>query len=652
MENTIDNIERINNYINNTLTETERLAFEKQLQTDDTFNTLYTEHLTLLEGIKRSDLRKEILTARKQYVFKKWIKLIGLPILAIIITIICYNSFFNLKTKEEQNTSLTNDIITITQDSTNYSIENTKHIDTTKHYTVIHKKDTLVLDKEKTIEHKIDYFKKETLTLSSNKLTQEEFKQQFPKSKHLKPVNDSIIIHTTIDYESTLNDHVVVTQSKVKTPTNNSINTFYNTVKKSPQIITLNTEKDSTFVCKEGTLLTIKANSFIDSKTEKPVGGNINLKVTEFYKLSDMLLANLSTKSNDDILETAGMINIEAKKNNTLLKLKPDSPISIGFPKQKNKKRMQLFSGTYNNHDINWNVTGDEIVEDIITTTTVESTPQVDFRVVEVPPLFPSCKTGTNKEKKNCFKSKIEAFVSKNYNLDVAKGLNITGKQKISVLFKIDTKGNITSLKVGASHKKLAEEAIRVMDSLPQLEPATQRGKPVIVPFYFPINLTFEGPTKKINPVFVNGRDVAFKNHFEAKLTNNTIGSIKVREIERYMFSSSYLGWINCDRFTNTINNIKYKVKIKNADGANIKMVFKSMSSILPSKLRGENHDFGYIPKGENVSLIGIKKVGDKIYLGIKETETKQISELDLEFKEVSIEELKGALIDLNNDFN
>ena len=59
--------------------------------------------------------------------------------------------------------------------------------------------------------------------------------------------------------------------------------------------------------------------------------------------------------------------------------------------------------------------------------------------------------------------------------------------QRIFVIFKIDKKGNIVNIEARAPHKKLKEEAIRVVKLLPKMMPGRQRGKPVGVKYGLPI---------------------------------------------------------------------------------------------------------------------------------------------------------------------
>jgi len=116
----------------------------------------------------------------------------------------------------------------------------------------------------------------------------------------------------------------------------------------------------------------------------------------------------------------------------------------------------------------------------------------VDFLILEDAPIFPGCK-GTKDEMKTCFTKKITKFISKKFNAELAHELNLApGIQRIFVLFKIDSNGNIVDIKARAPHLKLKEEAIRVIELLPKMEPGKQRGKPVNVKYSIPIVFKIE----------------------------------------------------------------------------------------------------------------------------------------------------------------
>ena len=82
---------------------------------------------------------------------------------------------------------------------------------------------------------------------------------------------------------------------------------------------------------------------------------------------------------------------------------------------------------------------------------------------------------------------KIAKFVQRKFNTDLAGDLGLTGRQRISVIFKIDKSGNVVGVRARAPHPRLEKEAQRVINLLPKMQPGKQRGKAVIVPYSLPI---------------------------------------------------------------------------------------------------------------------------------------------------------------------
>jgi len=113
---------------------------------------------------------------------------------------------------------------------------------------------------------------------------------------------------------------------------------------------------------------------------------------------------------------------------------------------------------------------------------------EIPFGVIENVPLFPGCEDlSTNAERKACMSDKITTHVLTNFNADMANDLGLEGRQRINVIFKIDSDGNIIGIRSRAPHLKLQEEAERVVSSLPKMIPGSHGGKKVIVPYSLPI---------------------------------------------------------------------------------------------------------------------------------------------------------------------
>ena len=130
----------------------------------------------------------------------------------------------------------------------------------------------------------------------------------------------------------------------------------------------------------------------------------------------------------------------------------------------------------------------DKIVEvEAIEVEEVEEEVEVPFSVIENIPEYPGCEKGTNSEKRKCMSKAIEKFIQKKFNTDLANDLGLTGKQRISVIFKIDKDGNVTGVRSRAPHPRLEKEAERVVNLLPKMKPGRQRGRAVVVPYSLPI---------------------------------------------------------------------------------------------------------------------------------------------------------------------
>ena len=112
---------------------------------------------------------------------------------------------------------------------------------------------------------------------------------------------------------------------------------------------------------------------------------------------------------------------------------------------------------------------------------------EVSFSSVENVPIFPGCEKGNNAKRRKCMSEKISKFVQKRFNTKLAGNPGLSGRQRISVIFKIDKLGDVVGIRARAPHPKLEDEAIRVVNLLPKMKPGIQLGKAVIVPFSLPI---------------------------------------------------------------------------------------------------------------------------------------------------------------------
>ncbi|MFD2588532.1 TonB family protein [Croceitalea marina] len=114
-------------------------------------------------------------------------------------------------------------------------------------------------------------------------------------------------------------------------------------------------------------------------------------------------------------------------------------------------------------------------------TTYSESIP---FEAVDEVPIFPGCENAT--DKKECFQEKMVEHIKKHFNYPKeAQDMGVQGR--VSLVFIISTDGSIKNIRKRGPHELLENEAVRIIERLPPIQPGKQDGQAVEVPFSIPI---------------------------------------------------------------------------------------------------------------------------------------------------------------------
>lgn len=114
------------------------------------------------------------------------------------------------------------------------------------------------------------------------------------------------------------------------------------------------------------------------------------------------------------------------------------------------------------------------------------------YAILEKTPCFPDCKFTNETENKACFNEEFQKHIKKHLKYPKeAKKNKITARA--IVLFEITKEGNISNIKtkITATNKEYSadfeEEALRIINKLPQFIPGEHRGKTVVVSYAIPI---------------------------------------------------------------------------------------------------------------------------------------------------------------------
>jgi protein TonB len=208
----------------------------------------------------------------------------------------------------------------------------------------------------------------------------------------------------------------------------------------------------------------------------------------------------------------------------------------------------------------------DFIQEEYFEVVEMEEGIEVPFAVIENVPIFPGCDKGNNAAKKKCMSQEITKFVQRKFNTGFAGDLGLSGRQRISVIFKIDKSGSVFGVRARAPHPRLEKEATRVINLLPDMKPGKQRGEAVIVSYSLPIIFQVqeaepESREKDIPMIYdcnkfktgsfksvINIGGVEYTSVFKRN------DSIQVETFNNEI-DSSYVRWINdCEVVFTTIN--------------------------------------------------------------------------------------------------
>jgi hypothetical protein len=458
--------------------------------------------------------------------------------------------------------------------------------------------------------------------------------------------------------------------------------------KKASHFVITNS-RDTVIKCKEGTSLFIPANAFLNAITQSPVVGEVKISVKEFYKISDMLIAGLTTTSDNQLLETGGMINIEAvaKENNDSCILKPGKNIVIGMPNSDatNADGMQLFNGVHGHTHINWTPQtglsslaqawrrsdfswnqfrsdpGFVFPEDVI-----KAKPQV----INVDPenLRAEIKMSIRDliQHTGVFTRKANGYIDTLGNLHCYRVGNIprpvsfteiyspTTFQDLKVNLAVDVNLNLKSDLNHDYYQKLFKMGKGKPDSLvvvtATLNPAFKMTGIEKVKKNYKYVETVKGYQKRQKRMVSLAREYEkrikqLKLDSEEKLTRSANGGgANLQSAQDYfVLSTPKLGWINCDRFYNYPAKVDYLVKLK--ERASLLIVFNSMKSIMRGDLNGV---FGNVPLNEKITIVGLKTENGKLMMAFHETTITNQPFDRLTFQPVTVKEYKSRLERLN----
>ena len=130
---------------------------------------------------------------------------------------------------------------------------------------------------------------------------------------------------------------------------------------------------------------------------------------------------------------------------------------------------------------------------------------------------------------------------------------------------------------------------------------------------------------------------------YDAEVAKNA-SKMSARSLDSYAFSTSGLGWINCDRFYGVPEQQKVDLLVNSQTP--VRVIFNRINAVMGGSSNGQQNRFNNIPQGERITIFGIRKKGEKLFMAFEQTKVGSIP-IDLVYKETTFEEMQKTLANL-----
>ena len=409
------------------------------------------------------------------------------------------------------------------------------------------------------------------------------------------------------------------------------IRDLYKQLEQEKQSICIHPRGDTTIRLEQGTIIYFPANAFGER-----TGKCIEIKAKEFYKMSDMLLENLSTTSNGKLLETEGMIYLEALYKGESIELAPGKKVTILMPTDSLRTDVGIFYGERDEHSdvMNWvmnNGTSIQGLKCVDALNCMDYTRELDISINPCERCKFFCRLARMDEP---FKGMVNAS-TRSDNKDFRKcqrNLRRLRRQGI-------TAPPAPTVPPPAQGDPIEDNAMRCseLDSLYEVYGVSDRMALLeamnkdLLDEYGVKSLSELRDT--LNKIKLKQMEEDFKNDKASK-----------ESIDYYVFNSSRLGWINIDAFSKLDGKkITMFTELTARKSTDCKLIFEKVKGIMPGKILNEKFAFIDVPQGQPVWIVGLKYANGQAYISMVKSTVKEEAP-KFKFEAVSLSELREKM--------
>ena len=445
------------------------------------------------------------------------------------------------------------------------------------------------------------------------------------------------------------------------------------------QRFSINTSEDQVIEGRHGGQFYINAGSFVDADGNV-VEGNVDITLTECYDFASMMKLGLSTTASEAILETGGMLQLEAFANGQPLALAEGQSIMSAVPTPEFQQDMSLFLGQGHNDEnqsMDWSDTGQQMQTNPFPLLTFAKAPNRPSRILEWTEEEIKINIEEKPEEPAPFKGP-RIYKPRKPNPDRVvyrpKGLQ---RWFMSKAKKEENRQQIIAQK-NAEHEENME---RYEQRQEEAQVARARYK-VRFDQYVQDSLRWMAKRDSLIQEYYKSEEyLAIKekwdNIYEARLKKYRQDSTAYQEyrrqkiaryeaafgdematskaaLDRYFFNINQLGWVNIDRFMKEdVQRTTLAVLdgAENAPKASVFFIVPDRNIILRMATSQEKMGKYYlktVPQGERAKVIAFKVENNKAMLAQQEFVLGANMELELDFEPGRLRDIRSALEGVN----
>ncbi|MBA4057169.1 MAG: hypothetical protein C0490_20820, partial [Marivirga sp.] len=455
---------------------------------------------------------------------------------------------------------------------------------------------------------------------------------------------------------------------------NNGISKSLDSIRPPMQHFTINAETDTLLTSLHGTFLALSENTFVDLRGEI-VTGIIDLDIVEVRSPGEILRAGLQTVSGDRILQTSGMLFIDATCKGQPVFIRDGRSITLNMNAKSRQTDEEIFSGEFDkNGRINWTKSGsiektffslpldlldfnygawecwynnkqlaklknEKYADTFISTSEFETRMNIFNYYATCPQMkdlddiIIGLYTDNLDRNLSYCDSLVAVHLRSNYGtlIDTTAAFNFGDSGWISLLYRYALKFANQKLtrpidfdKLGISDNSTVQELTR--------NGVSEREASNLINLY--------------------------------KIRNKIIQSRKdekeTRDLATYTFSIAHLGWVNVDRFVDDplAKESDFTVKINSEDSLNaisVSLFIVNYSvTLMATSMDGRRYSFteikeGYrkLPVGDSAVIVALSSQVGKPYWGLKRIKIPESGTVDLVIKPATFSHIEGEIAKL-----